>query len=130
MLGSLLFTGVPIWQHSHPGGDRPHYHHDHGHPDHEGTGLAHAHVTLFGVEFTIPAESSNDESDESRATFLIAAPVIACEMSHDCSLVHLAQPILNAGELIQIVPAFRCKTAIAAPLCDTARHERSGVQLI
>ena len=128
MVGPLLFTGVPAWQHSHAAGNRPHSHaHDH---DGFGESHAHLHVTLFGVEFTLPVESDDDDSDEGQSTFLVAAPTA---IDPGQSLLHFAalvQPILNVGEPLQIESTFRCITASAAPLCDTARHERSGVQLI
>jgi hypothetical protein len=135
---AILVAGAPAWQHSHVAGDRPHTHshHDlatHAHDDH---GIErprpHLHVALFGIEFTLPIDSDDDDDDagQSHATFLSAAPA---GLDASLSFAHFAasaQPMVDLGELPQAAPTFRCKTAIAAPLCDTARHERSGVQLI
>jgi hypothetical protein len=125
----LLLLGVPAWRHSHPGGDRPH---SAVHDDlHAGMGESHAHlhVTLFGVEFTLPVESDDEDAEEEQTAFLIAAS-IAIDTVPTSHFVVLAQPILDIGEPLQIVPTFRRITASAAPLCDTARHQRSGVLLI
>lgn len=130
---NTLLMGVPARQHSHAAGDRPHSHgHGQGHDCEEdgvGSSVAHMHVTLFGVEFTLPAESSDDDSHEGRATFLVTAPptIDANPASH---FAWFAQPVLDIVQTVQAAPAFRCITASAAPLCDAARHERSGVLLI
>jgi hypothetical protein len=95
-----------------------------------GTSQAHLHVSLFGIEFTLPVEQDDDDSDEGQPTHLIAAaPTIALAPSPS-HFIAWTLPILDFGEPVPIAPTFRCKTAVAAPLCDTARHERSGVQLI
>jgi hypothetical protein len=85
---------------------------------------------LFGIEFTLPVEGDDDDSDEGQPTYLIAAaPTIALGPA-PAHFIAWALPVLDLCEAVQIAPTFRCKTAVAAPLCDTARHERSGVQLI
>ena len=130
MFALLLCASAPALQHSHPNGNRPHDHHD-GH--HEGMGecYAHVHVTLFGIEFTLPVRSQDDDSDErGKPTYLVAAwPTI--EIGQSCShFASFAEAILDRGEPLQTLPTFRGKTVVAALLCDTARHERSGVQLM
>jgi hypothetical protein len=130
---NTLLIGVPARQHSHAAGDRPHSHGHSQRHQHEqdgmGSSVAHMHVALFGVEFTLPAESSDDASHEGHATFLVASPpaIDANQASH---FAHLVQPVLDVGQPVQAVATFRCITASVAPLCDTARHERSGVLLI
>ena len=134
---SMPFIGVPARQHSHAAGDRPHSHvhahqvHDHEH-EHNGLGpsVAHTHVTLFGVDFTLPAESEDDASREDRCTFLGQTPS-GIETDQSASRFSVvAEPEFDSGELLPTVPTFRSIAASAAPLCDTARHERSGVLLI
>lgn len=144
----MLLIGVPARQHSHVAGDRPHSHgnshdgahhvhahhvHDHGHEhEHNGVGssVAHVHVTLFGVDFTLPAESDDDASSEERCTFLGQTPS-GIEMSPSTSHFSVvAEPMFDAGELLPMVATFRSIAASAAPLCDTARQERCCVLLI
>jgi hypothetical protein len=130
---NTLLIGVPARQHSHAAGDRPH---SHGHGQqhlHEQDGIsssvAHMHVALFGVEFTLPVESNDNDSHEGQATFLVASPP-AIDMNQASHFAHLAQPVLDVGRPVQAVAIFRCIAASAAPLCDSARHERSGVLVV
>jgi hypothetical protein len=139
---STLFIGMPARQHSHAAGDRPHSHlharhvhahhgHDHEHV-HDGveSSYAHVHVTLFGVDFTLPADSDDDKNHDARCTFLGQAPSgVEMDQSNSHSSL-VADPVMDAGRPLSIVPTFRSIAAAAAPLCDTARHERSGVLLI
>jgi hypothetical protein len=127
---SVLLAGAPAWQHSHPLEHHAHRHaHDH---DHGVTGEPHPHrhVALLGVELTLPAEPDDDHSQEDQPAYLVAAPSLANVGQPPAHFAALAQPICQHDEPLQVVPPFRCKVALAAPLCDTARHERSGVQLI
>lgn len=130
----ILLSGVPAWQHSHDAGNRPHSHvHEHAtEHDHDGLGESHPHlhVTLFGVEFTIPVESGDDDSRQGESTFLVAVPIAVDFGSTASHFAALAQPTLDLGEPAQIVPNFRCLAAMAAPLSDNAHHQRSGVLLI
>ena len=126
---SMLLIGMPARQHSHAAGDRPHSHgnarnvhshdghahqHEHGH-DHDGLApsVAHVHVTLFGVDFTLPAESDDGETEEGQSTFLGSAPT-AIELGQALQFAFLSQPILNNGEPLQIAPTFCCCMASAA----------------
>ena len=84
---------------------------------------------MFGVDFTLPAEADSEGDSEGRPAYLVAgAPTIDLGQG-PAQFIAMAQP-LSLGEPLQVVPTFRCKAVVAAPLCDTARHERSGVQLI
>jgi hypothetical protein len=128
----LLLTGVPAWQHSHVHGDRPHSHHGHRHHELDGISRsrAHLHVTLLGVDFTLPVPSDDDDqSAQGQPTYVVGAPVVV-DVAHAAQPVFPVKPGPDLGEPCRCEPVFRCKTALAAPLCDTARHERSGVQLI
>jgi hypothetical protein len=130
LIAALLIAGVPAWKHAHPGGDRPHGHdHKHEH-EHEAAGEPHCHlhVVLFGVEFTLPADPDDDESEEGRPTYLVAAPATVSLAQASLPAVACAMS-LDAPQPVRIVLSFHPKTASATPLCDTARHERSGVLL-
>jgi len=78
----------------------------------------------------LPAESDNDASREVRCTFLGQTPssIEADQSASRFSVV--AEPEFDSGEPLAIVPTFRSIAASAAPLCDTARHERCCVLLI
>jgi hypothetical protein len=130
----LLFPGLPGWRHAHAAGDLPHDHFEHGHHashKHQRVGESHVHVhfTLLSVNFTFPVESSDDASPHGRVTLLVAAS-IALDVVSPSQVVSLAQPALEGGEVLSVVPTFRCIAVLAAPLCDTARRERTGVLLI
>jgi len=130
----LLFPGLPAWRHAHGGGNRPHDHRDHGHPadhDHRGAGESHAHVhfSLLGVGFTLPMESDDDDSPRGGFTRLVAAPLVL-DADFAFQIVSLAQPILDIGEPLPTAPGFRCIVVDTAPLCDSARRDRTGVLLI
>lgn len=95
-----------------------------------GPSHAHTHVTLFGVDFTLPAESDDDQSREVRCTFLGQTPsgIETGQSTSRFSVV--AEPVFDSGELLPVVATFRSIAASAAPLCDTARQERCCVLLI
>ena len=123
-----LLGAVPAWRHAHPGGDRPHAHHD---EHHDGASHAHLHVTLFGFELTLPVDSEDNQSQEDQATWLIADWSTVEQQGH--SPAEFAVPALTicwCEEPRQLVTALRPKAPVTTFLCDTARHERSGVQLI
>lgn len=133
LAAGVLLTGVPAWQHAHAAGDKPHGHHherDHEHND-DGMGDCHSHIHfwLLGVVFTLPVESDEGDSHEDQATFLVASPTVMDAVQP----LHFFSPafsILQAGEPARIEARFRCIAASVAPLCDAARHERSGVLLV
>jgi hypothetical protein len=131
LVPAMLLLGVPAWKHAHPAGDRPHRHHHAHHHDHDGPGESHAHmhVNLFGIEFALPVDQRDDDSDEPRpTTFIAATPLLTLAPLHS-HFIGLAQPIAAPGQPVRIAPLVRRQTTVVAPLCDTARHERSGVQL-
>ena len=149
LIFGMLLSGVPAWQHSHDAGDRPHRHahdghaHDgHAHDGHsqgsrsedgcDGVSQSHAHVhfALFGLEFTIPVESDDDDSWHGQTTYLAAAATVMEFAPTSSYFAALAQPMLKADERVQVVLTFRSISAPAAPLSDNARHERTGVLLI
>jgi len=132
MSALLLLSSLPAWQHSHPDGNLPHTHRTADDHDYDGMSLpqAHQHITLFGFDLTLPVDPDDCEFDDCQPTYLVPAPS-AIEISPSVShFVTWALPSFDAGQPVQIVPTFRCITAIADHLSDSARHERSGVLLI
>lgn len=129
----VLFTGVPAWQHAHAAGDRPHAHRHGQDHEHEHDGMedchCHRHFWLLGVVFTLPIESDDGDSHEEQTTFLVASPTVM-DAVQPLHFVSPALSILQAGEPARIEATFRCLAASVAPLCDAARHERSGVLLV
>ena len=138
LAASLLLSYAPTWQHSHPGGARPHTHvalSDRLGHDHLEAPCAHRHLSLFGIDFTLPVgdddqRSNDDHAGSSQITYLQSAPV-SIEMHHGDVWIWLAvAPTLDFSEPAKLTDSFHCAKPVAAPLCDTARHERSGVLLI
>ena len=134
LVAALLFAGLPAWEHAHAGGNRTH---DHGH-EHHGSGEPHAHfhVTLFGIEFTLPVESDgqdesddNDDSSAGKSTYLVSAPA-SPDAAQSSLPLSPCLVLFDTAQVLQSLPTFHSKTAVAAPLCDAARHERSGVLLV
>jgi hypothetical protein len=127
----VLLTGVPAWQHAHAAGDQPHSHHgDHAH-GHDGMGASHSHLHfwLFGMNFTMPVESGDSDSQDGESTFLVSAATVL-EAAQPLGLACFSEPTCAFGTQATTEASFRSITASAAPLCDTARHERSGVLIV
>ncbi|HEY2839175.1 MAG TPA: hypothetical protein VGJ26_08505 [Pirellulales bacterium] len=94
---------------------------------------AHMHVYLLGFEFTVPADDESDD-DSSRGSELLVTRLVGDDFD-----VSLRAPAVDWGHTpdfvqllaLPIVDSCDCSsTAIAldsAPLCDSARHERTGV---
>lgn len=89
----------------------------------------HRHFWLLGVVFTLPIEADDGDSHEEQTTFLVASPTVM-DAVQPLHFVSPALSILHAGEPARIEATFRCRAASAAPLCDAARHERTGVLLV
>lgn len=157
---AMLAGALPTWQHSHSGGDQEHFHatlaetgprpaaidHSHraghpqgaqsnGHRHYDGCGHPHRHIWLLGIVLTLPAGDEDSNSSNDR-TYEGAIGLLASETS----TVVDSQAVAHLFSLFTLLPVtlepaqtrtvFRFKPAMVAPLCDTARHERSGVQLI
>jgi hypothetical protein len=100
------------------------------------SGVAHVHVSWFGFHFTYPSPSDSQDANHDAQCPIIAqsldisaspepAPGVAVEsvqvVDHD------------AGRFLEITaPASARSSDMPAVifLCDTARHERSGVQIV
>ena len=98
----------------------------------------HLHLSIFGFSFTLPQPSNSDDGDPGQNGDLICIRLDQQNCTPAGNGLH-SPTFLDGGSTSLIVqvdgglltrPRFSPITAIAAPLCDTARHERSGVQLI
>jgi hypothetical protein len=111
----------------------------------QGAGLAaHCHLTWFGWELTLPAPDHDHSSQDGDAGFRPVIGAVLVRLVDEQPTAPQAKPIAwacipvtSANNLYTIVEAGAARSiqraasmAIAAPLCDAARHERSGVQLI
>jgi hypothetical protein len=150
---AVLAPGIgqsPAFRHRHAGGDRPHHHaeglavcHLHRHAevgddehDDAGGGVLHVHVSFFGLELILPQESSDEElprRDHVPALVPLNMDVVAATFASDPDC--RPAPVASTDSPLEPAPvgAFSLshpRVARSAPLlCDTARHERSGVQL-
>jgi hypothetical protein len=138
---------------AHVGHCHTHYdgHGHHGDPDHgsaDGTKrhaktlsaalLWHTHGSILGIDVVLPASSHGDEQEQrSRPVFesqlTMAGPAtpapVDCLSWNDYLFAAVSAPSF----LGIVVPRFLDLSETGrdeSPLCDTARHERSGVQLI
>lgn len=157
LMGSMM---PPACEHAHAGGQTPHRHvagelHDHGHfhgqrrligDDHDlgdalqllSSPVAHAHWTFLVFHLAWP---TGHEEDRSRLADSILDEALARRPA-DYALAPLSDGsaaarivFWQAGAAIATTisatwspPLYHTRTRIL--LCDTARHERSGVQLI
>lgn len=153
----LLSTGFsPALRHAHPGGDQPHHRHSRllppfsPHPAGGMPGAAeiasaehetpHLHVAWFGLEFTFldgcPGSDAGTEDPVPRDGVLV-------QLQHDCLFNVSDQAVdrtmlifvphvlsLACGAAVIVEPSISAAPVKGPPLCDRARHERSGVQLI
>jgi hypothetical protein len=154
----LLANGTaPAVRHAHAGGHEQHSHvvppgaarevehehpHEHPHTHPHAAELvescAHLHFNLFGVELpALPVPADDEDSDHSPA--LVPSPLGVGTIVNDlpgseCNrlvLVSLDDGLVETRPVAwQWADRFASVPAVAAFLCDTARHERSGVQLI
>lgn len=141
--------------HAHAGGDRPHDHHVSHEHDHRGhshdvcsnhtsraselsDSIPHRHFSMLGFEMTTPSSGESNQSDpspyEPTKLAVIAATragSLAAAWRAPVSPLRALQCAANA--MRAQCPAASCRfsfrPALAGFLCDTARHERSGVQL-
>ena len=141
-----------ILEHEHP---HPHDGHDHCAHVHEelagdtearstaeiSNAIRHLHFSWLGLDFVLPLPtpvSPNESDDDSNLaseigvvqlvdTF-VSTSVVAAAPARFASAVPSPQ---GSDSLIwdQRMGRFSSAPAVAAGLCDTARHERSGVQL-
>jgi hypothetical protein len=136
--------------HLHAGhGKHSHAKHSHVHASgpraaekHDADRTPHQHLTWFWWEITLPASESPERgrpADRSPAdewsaglgirlaTLLLPFPDQSCAST--ARLPSLPAALICEPTLADTVRAHACMR-LGVPLCDTARHERSGTQLI
>ena len=134
-------------RHAHPGGVGPHDHHRDGSilseasaqsPDGESAWFSsalHMHIFLLGFQFTLPAEETTDDEGEQSANQVVLVRFLGDNLNDsaarlaapDCQTVLALQPC-DISAVGSAPPLCRMTRLRSLPLCDSARHERSGVQ--
>lgn len=95
--------------------------------------MAHTHVWLLGFEITLPPGSDSGNEDDPNDVVLIrierqcTAPDNVW-IDHGLALCPVAAVSPVASD--EYLPEHAATPVDSVRLCDTARHERSGVQLI
>jgi hypothetical protein len=144
----LLMAGSSAGMcHAHPGGAGAHHHDSQdfeliasAFPATEGNAAwlaapLHMHIYVLGFQFTVPAEESADDEPTQHSHHLVAQRIVASSLC-DAALQTLPSGSQTAPALLPEVavpaevesPPSRLTPISALPLCDTARHARSGVQ--
>jgi hypothetical protein len=126
--------------HSHDGDHRhPHAADDHITHRNQITGaIPHVHLSCFGLDFTLPIDSESDSPLHDSIEWNVG---LCGEVWQSCVTVRTAYsssaaipiaPFIYAVNLVKLNSRLSRGFRIAChiPLCDTARFERSGVQLI
>jgi len=141
LVASAFSAGL---SHAHSGGNLSHDHHadrstqtgGHSHAPADSqllSAISHMHVYLFGFEFTVPAKEL-PKDDSSQPTELLVSRLVGDDF--DTSLDSTPTDWQHLPDLAQLltvpvsVSSDCAMTAIAvesSPLCDSARHERTGV---
>ena len=100
--------------------------------------LWHTHASIFGIDVTLPCSSRGGDEEHRSRTVLeshltMAGPAMPAPADFHSWNVYLFAAVSAPRFLGIAVPRFLDLSQTgrdATPLCDTARHERSGVQLI
>jgi len=150
-------SGVSEIRHAHAGGHPPHNHkgidrrvrnsHHHDLISSEVAGccpeitdcVSHIHISWFGFHFTHPSPIDSKGGDSgsregagtafvqslSEADFVVSSRNVVTAL-----LLFVGDDPGSGHKIIESARGhFSSMPATGAPLCDTARHERSGVQL-
>ncbi len=146
----LMMAGLSAgMRHAHQGGESAHDHEDANHrlamlgaqfasPGGAGWFSAplHMHIFLLGFQFTVPAEEESGDSETDSGEHLVVVRILGDELSDSVARVGAVVEDFSATSPatdIVVVPATLPEAPLervrALPLCDNARHERSGVQL-
>ena len=155
VLGAIFVVATitpPVVRHAHSDGDRPHghdarrghAHHHHGNSHHHGEpsgslaeDRAHCHVYFLGWNITLPDGSlpSHDEHDDEDRGCLLCWVCDVTARSESIELIDWIE-VTRVSKSIGLNVATRQKVVrhnppiTFAPLCDSARLERTGVRLI
>jgi hypothetical protein len=144
----LLMAGSSAgMRHAHPGGSGAHHHDSQdvellasAFPATGGNAAwfaapLHMHIYVLGFQFTVPAEESADDEPAQHGQQLVVQRIVANSLC-DAAMRTLpaggqASPALLTSATVPAEvepPPCRLTPISALPLCDTARHARSGVQ--
>jgi hypothetical protein len=99
--------------------------------------VVHLHWSLLGVDYSMPVSEDDQPGDVSNPADLVVVrlvdsvptPVLGNNGSSSLCPVAVSQPGLNSP-VVQTVSLAKPSLVPSAPLCDRARHERSGVLLV
>ena len=99
--------------------------------------VVHLHWSLLGVDCSVPVSEDDQPRDVSNAAEPVVVrlvdsvptPVLENNGSSSSPSVAVSQPGLDSP-VVQTVSLATPGLAQSAPLCDRARHERSGVLLV
>jgi hypothetical protein len=149
----------PVYEHAHAGGEAFHTHgradrhrHDHDHHGDDGRdgeqeaeliagAVAHAHWTFLFFSVTWPADDDDRRAPGQWGDSLAGPAYSRAEFCMSFVGQYDGPLSRNWADFLQArATAYSCATAVEQRpagrslipdlLCDTARHERSGVQLI
>ncbi|MBX9789054.1 MAG: hypothetical protein K2Y37_09085 [Pirellulales bacterium] len=152
LLSALLAattTMPPGLCHAHARGDVPHRHdrvsadhrhshrHTHAHPRDVAPPRAHVHLSWLGFEFTLPAShephDGSSAGDRQAPCFVRPSDETAADIRSlaGSTLIAMVAPVtfFLPAVVERPITARAPLPAYGTLLCDTARHERSGVQL-
>jgi hypothetical protein len=136
-------------RHAHPGGGGWNHHHEHAPEVLAATEAAptgrlgwfstplHMHIFILGFQFTLPAdENSSDESTEKNGADPVVMRLAADDLADSSTkvpvtiwnAVPIAAPLVATNPAPAVDMFCRLTPLSALPLCESARHERSGVQ--
>jgi hypothetical protein len=160
LLSALMLASTclpPALRHAHEGGDEANHRHDtsgvrhlkHGHHEAEGyhehevvsiteravlsDAVVHLHWAIFGIDFstTLPSEPRSREPAVVRVMVMPAISVSG-ENAVGVLTAIASQPGLDFASVRSVgtTPLQPPNLVTSAPLCDSARRERSGVLLV
>jgi hypothetical protein len=133
-------------EHAHPGGLHPHDHHGgalrelangSSSASEEATWFAtplHMHIFLLGFQFTLPTQESASDEPAGGGEHMLVVRLMGDDLTDPAPRLPMRGSVMptetapNAAILATIEPGSglsNCRSSAA--LCDTARHERSGV---
>jgi hypothetical protein len=133
-------------QHAHPGGSAPHEHDGmaaspgHSCPAEAETAAwlaapLHMHIFLLGFQFTVPTQDEAQDEPSDRGDHMLVVRLMGDDVTDSAArvpaggVVEMPAVTIEGLQVRSLLPPFTSPDRPqAAPLCDIARHERSGVQ--
>lgn len=99
--------------------------------------VAHVHFSWFGMSTSLPVSSipqENGQGGDSSARVVVQPfwDFVSLVRPQVCLAICLSidWDAVSSGPIVCTVTRYAAAPVLSAPLCDNARHERSGVQLI